>query len=73
MTLIIKMAKALDDQYTSEGLRLASFLDKWLKDEIVSPVDLVRVGLFYCRPGDRVKYVPSVVELCIIGLQEIFL
>ena len=51
----IKMAEALDDQYTSEGLRLASFLDKWPKDEIVSPVDLVRAGLFYCGPGDRVK------------------
>ena len=55
ITLIIKMAKALDDQYTSEGLRLASFLDKWPKDEIMSPVDLVRAGLFYCGPGDRVK------------------
>ena len=49
------MAKALDDQYTSEGLRLASFLDKWSKDEIVSPVDLVKAGLFYCGPADRVK------------------
>ena len=35
--------------------RLASFLDKWAKDEIVSPVDLVRAGLFYCGPGNRVK------------------
>ena len=53
--LIIKIAEALDDPYTSEGLRLASFLDKWVKDEILSPVDLVKAGLFYCGPGDRVK------------------
>ena len=44
----IKMAEALDDQYTSEGLRLATFLDKWPKDEIVSPVDLVRVLCAFC-------------------------
>ena len=49
------MAKALDDQYASEGLCLASFLGKWPKDEIVSPVDLVKARLFYCAPGDRVK------------------
>ena len=47
------MVEALDDQYTSEGLCLASFLDKWPKDEM-SPVDLVKAGLFYCGPGDRV-------------------
>ena len=34
---------------------MASFLDKWPTDEIGSPVDLVKVGLFYCRPGDIVK------------------
>ena len=49
------MAKALDDQYAPEGLCFASFLDKRPKDEIVSPVDLVKAGLFYCGPGDRVK------------------
>ena len=49
------MAKYFDDQYASKGLCLASFLDKWTKDEIVSPVDLVKAGLFYCGPGDRVK------------------
>ena len=51
----VKMAKALDDQYAL-GLRLASFLGKWPKDEIVSSVDLVKAGLFYCGPGDRVKF-----------------
>ena len=48
------MAKVLDDQYASEVLCLAS-LDKWPKDEIVSQVDLVKAGLCYCGPGDRVK------------------
>ena len=54
---------AKDNQYTS-GLRLASFLDKWPRDEIVSPVDLVKAGLLYCGPGDLWwNYV--------IGLQDI--
>ena len=47
------MAKALDEMYyASEGLHVASFLDKLLKDEVVSPVELVKAGLFCCGPAD---------------------